>query len=104
MGGIYVLVLIFTAVGAVLSVPVFYLWAWAAGGAVKYLGRKWEEGRQQTVRSISDYVNAEYLRGVDDGQADRARRITHPAPGVQESQSTALPAPQKYTITGRQIR
>ena len=35
MAEIYGLVLIFTAVAALLSIPIFYVWAWAAGARAR---------------------------------------------------------------------
>lgn len=104
MGAIYVLILMITAVAALLSIPILYLWAWAAGPAVKYLGRKWEEGRQladeRRVRAWEqEYggVRPNLLLGPPIRPAEPTAAPGPAAPAAEE------PRPQ-FTITGRQIR
>ncbi len=103
MGGIYALVLIFTAVGAVLSIPVFWLWAWAAGPAVKRLARSWEEGRQQAVETHFQQMEYQYQRGVKDALDGKFQRVT--APPLPDERLTAHPQPssKRFSITGREL-
>lgn len=104
MGEMFAVGLIFTAVAGLLSVPISYIWALAAGPAVKHLGRKWEEGRQRAAGAgIKKQAQAEEvgwgscmlcgepISDVDGSCLNCGKPVA------------SKPRPQ-YTITGRPIR
>jgi hypothetical protein len=104
MGGIFTLGMLLTAIAVVLSLPTVYLFVWCMGPAVKYWGRKWEEGRQRAERAFEERLTA--------ARSDAFRRgresVPPSAPAPAASAGTATgnppePTPQ-YTITGRRIR
>jgi len=92
MGGLYVLVLAFTAIGALLSIPIFYLWAWSMGPAVKYLGGKWEEGREEARERWQGKIKDAELKGRQDGYVigiqEERKRLGYP----QDDKTTASTA------------
>ncbi len=102
--GILALIALYALFITVLVMPIAYILAWALGPAVKHLGRKWEEGRQTAIQTMGEYGNREYLRGLDDGQADRARRIAAPVAPVQGNTPTDPNVKEQYSITGRRLR
>ena len=103
MGGIYVYVLIFSAAAALFSLPLFWLWAWALGPAVKHLGQKWEEGKQQAKKSASEEIQAAYLRGIN--HALEGKIYLGPVTPPPDARLTAGPPgpPRRHTITGREL-
>ena len=104
MAQIYVAVLMITAIMALLSIPILYLWAWAAGPAVKYLGRKWEEGRQRASVDMTKRLDEAYQAGIRDGLRSEGISVSkHGLPVKDENTAPAALTPQ-YTITRRRIR
>jgi len=100
--GILSILVIFAAFFAVLSVW-FSLGAWIVGPAVKHLGQKWEEGKQQAKKSASEEIGRAYLRGVDDGVDGTIKRFGA-TPQPDEGNTAGPPGPpRRHTITGREL-
>jgi hypothetical protein len=100
--GILSILVIFAAFFAVLSVW-FSLGAWIVGPAVKHLGQKWEEGKQQAKKSASEEIQAAYLRGIN--QALEGKIKLGPVTPQPDEGNTAGPPgpPRRHTITGREL-
>lgn len=97
---------IFGAVAMIflLWMGLMYLYALLFGPAMRYLGRKWEEGRQDAIdrrtwREGKMHL-AEYERTKPPGE-----RLTKQQANAVEQGATVVREPQpQYTITGRKLR
>ena len=100
--GILSILVVFAGFLAVLSVW-FSLGAWIVGPAVKHLGQKWEEGKQQAKKSASEDIQAAYLRGIN--QALEGKIKLGPVTPPPDARLTAgAPVEHKrHTITGREL-
>lgn len=104
MGEMFALGLIVTAVAGLLAVPIFYIWALAAGPAVKHLGRKWKEGALGAYHAHEVARQAVWQQGFNEGQAARIVPPGTGASGTAAPASAGGPAKMQYTITGKPIR
>jgi hypothetical protein len=77
---------------------------WLLGPAIRRAGRRWEEGKWQAISDQRREVNDAYARGLTDAWSG------HVVPGVSVQAvpapdvNTAPATPQRYTITGQEIR
>jgi len=96
-------VVILAGLYAVAMMAYFYVCAFVCGPAVKYLGKKWEEGRQDAIDRRAwregQIRLADYDRTKPPGETLTAPQVQ----AVKQGATVVREIPPKYTITGKLI-
>lgn len=87
MGGIYALTLLITAVAALLSIPLFYLWAWAMGPAVRYLARRAAEGWFEVAERRQHHAALQLIAQRASPAPTKSPITSQPAPTAPEHET-----------------
>jgi hypothetical protein len=92
MAELYALVLMIAVLVAVLGMPIAYIYAWGLGPAVKHLGKKWEEGRQEVAERRQLQRDA-MRHGIPTQSGAPVASAT-----AADSPATKAPAPQPSVV------